>query len=82
MLQEKSEKTKNPSFISLELSNTTVKAPGTQEETSKKLQEGTKHIEQIDIPIELKIGAFSLILHSGFDKDDLLSILEVLKESC
>ena len=38
--------------------------------------------EPTDIPIEIKMDQLTLLLHTGFNKDNLRSVLEVLRESC
>ena len=82
MLLQKSKESDETSFIPLELSKPNNEAIDSYEVTSAKSHEDKENNEQGDVPIELKNGAFSLILHSGFNKDNLRSILEVLKESC
>ena len=82
MLLQKSKESDETSFIPLELSEPNNEEIDSYEVTSVKSHEDKENTEQGDVPIELKNGAFSLILHSGFNKDNLRSILEVLKESC
>ena len=82
MLLQKSKESDETSFIPLELSEPNNEEIDSYEVTSAKSHEDKENSEQGDIPIELKNGAFSLILHNGFNKDNLRSILEVLKESC
>ena len=82
MLLQKSKESDETSFIPLELSEPNNEEIDSCEVTSAKSHEDKENNEQGDVPIELKNGTFSLILHSGFNKDNLRSILEVLKESC
>ena len=82
MYLQKSKESDETNFIPLELSETNNEEIGSSEVTTEKSHEDKENNEQGDVPIELKNGAFSLILHSGFNKDNLRSILEVLKESC
>ena len=82
MLLQRSKESDETSFIPLELSEPNNEVIESYKVTSAKSSESKENNEQDDIPIELKKGAFSLILHSGFNKDNLRSILEVLKESC
>ena len=82
MLLQKSKESDETSFIPLELSEPNNEVIESYKVTSAKSHEDKENSEQGDIPIELKNGAFSLILHNGFNKDNLRSILEVLKESC
>lgn len=82
MLLQDSKESDETSFIPLELSEPNNEEIDSCEVPSAKSHEDKENNEQGDVPIELKNGAFSLILHSGFNKDNLRNILEVLKESC